>query len=708
MLVRKVDLETFGICYAIGWVNIDLKMKNNSQKNPSLSSVTRFPERSNQGIALLLSLLALLFFTEAQGAGVLKPVGSDIQSLEIRDHQVHATLNNGFARTEIVQSFYNPSQETLEAIYSFPLPEHASLSEMTLWAGEAELQGEVVKAAKAEQIYEEETANGNEAGLAKKDSYQRFEFRVYPVPAASEIRMRVVYYQPLELDTGIGSYKYPLEEGGTDQAAEQFWTRTETVSGHFSIEVEVKSAWPLKGIRTPGYQGTQSTDAEGDLVYSYQSTGGDLTKDFILYYMLEDSLPGRVEVIPYRDSSEKAGTFMMVVTPGVDLQPLTGGSDYIFVLDVSGSMKGKLHTLLEGVRRTIDSFRPEDRFRIVLFNNEAQEMTRGWITASESEVSKALSILDTIQSGGGTNLYAGLDIALRDMDDDRATSVILVTDGVTNTGQLSPKAFAELMAKNDIRVFGFLLGNSANWPLMKTICEASGGFYKSVSNSDDIIGQILLAKSKVLFESMHNVELSISGVKTFDVSPMKFRKVYRGQQLVLFGRYANAGRAKLRLSAGLTGADKEYVTEFDFPERDTLNPEIERLWAMDTIETLEWQKSIGYCSPAESESAITDLALQYQLVTDYTSMVVLEDEAFARHGIERRNQKRVAIEYKAQSERNRVPVANRRVDQNQPLFDNSAPRIPSNGNGGGGAVHPFAILGILLLVVGKRLIGRKS
>ncbi|MGY8695695.1 MAG: VIT domain-containing protein, partial [Verrucomicrobiia bacterium] len=275
---------------------------------------TTFSEGRKRVFATFCAFVGILAGSTMQGAGVLKPVDSGLQSLEIRDHQAHVTLNNGFARTEVSQTFFNPNQQDLEAVYTFPLPEHASLSEMTIWAGEKELQGEVVEKAKAEQVYEEETANGNEAGLAQKDSYKHFEFWVSPVPAQGEVRMRVVYYQPLKLDTGIGSYKYPLEEGGTDTAAVQFWTRNEVVTGNLSIDVEVKSAWPLKGIRTPGFQGTETTDAEGDLIYSYQSNGGDLTKDFVLYYMLEDNLPGRVEVIPFRDSSDKAGTFMMVVT----------------------------------------------------------------------------------------------------------------------------------------------------------------------------------------------------------------------------------------------------------------------------------------------------------------------------------------------------------------------------------------------------------
>ena len=101
--------------------------------------------------------------------------------------------------------------------------------------------------------------------------------------------------------------------------------------------------------------------------------------------------------------------------------------------------------------------------------------------------------------------------------------MVLVTDGVTNAGIVDPVEFHKLMKSHDIRVFGFLLGNSANWPLMRTICESSGGFYAGVSNDDDLVGQILLAKSKVAYEALHdgpplryNAELALWLISRYD------------------------------------------------------------------------------------------------------------------------------------------------------------------------------------------------
>jgi len=187
-------------------------------------------KRTNLLTAIALAGL-LCAAPELPAAGILTPANSADQPIQIKDHQVRVVINNGFAETEVHQTFYNPNGHDLEAVYSFPLPKSASLSEMTIWAGEREMQGEVVAREKARTIYEEERDRGNDAGLATKETYQRFEFRVTPVRANAETRVRFLYYQPIDIDTGIGRYLYPMEEGGTDDAATGFWQPGSKVEG---------------------------------------------------------------------------------------------------------------------------------------------------------------------------------------------------------------------------------------------------------------------------------------------------------------------------------------------------------------------------------------------------------------------------------------------------------------------------------------------
>jgi len=180
-----------------------------------------------------------------------------------------------------------------------------------------------------------------------------------------------------------------------------------------------------------------------------------------------------------------------------------------------------------------------------------------------ANVAAAVRTVEGLQADGSTNLYDGVGLALKGLDEDRATSVILVTDGVTNTGVVDPKSLEALGKQHDVRIFGFVIGNNANWPLVRLIAEATGGFYAAMSNEDDLLGQLLLAKSKITSEALHDATLKISGVRISDATDGAIGKIYRGQQLVVFGRYEQGGRATVTLQARMTGEDKTYTAAFD-------------------------------------------------------------------------------------------------------------------------------------------------
>jgi Ca-activated chloride channel family protein len=654
------------------------------------------PNRRLVALACALVALALAPGT-AFAAGTLAPAGSPQEPLEIADHHVEVVILNGFARTEVIQTFRNPGDSDIEGIYTFPLPKSASLAEMVIITGEQRLEGEVVPRRQAKQIYEEERDRGNDSGLASKEGYERFEFRVSRVPAGGQATIRFAYYQPLVIDTGVGRYHYPLEEGGTeDVAAAAFWHRRDKVEGRISVRVTLKSAWPVEEVRVPGFEAAAKIAKQGAGSYEVELERADasLNEDFVLYYRLADDLPGRVELVPYRPDPKQPGTFMMVLTPGIDLQPLAKGADYSFVLDVSGSMEGKLATLAQSVVTALGELDPADRFRIVTFDDRARALTRGWVTATPENVKRCAADVGRLRTGGSTNLYSGLQLGLEDLDDDRATSLVLVTDAVTNTGEVDPGRFRSLMERYDVRVFGFLLGNSANWPLMRVVCDTSGGFYASVSNADDVLGQIMLAKSKVTHEALHDVDLKIKGVKVSGLTDVP-KKIYRGQQLVIFGRYDKGGKARVSLRTRQTGADKTYQTEVELPDVDKRNPELERLWALDRVEKLELLRDVGDLDEKESAQGIRDLGVTYQIVTDETSMVVLSDEAFSEHGVERNNRERIEIEHRAQDARVDQSPQSYRADQHSPMFGGG--RAPRLGGGGGALGFDDALLALLAL-----------
>lgn len=648
--------------------------------------------------AILIAFLVLANVSE--GAGLLKPTNGDASDVFIKSHHVNVVINNGFAKTEVDQVFGNSSDIDLEAIYTFPVPKQASLSEVSLWIDGKEIIGEVVERQQARQIYEDQLSKGNDTALAEKNDYMTFDVSVYPVRAGSETRVRLVYYQPLEIDSNVGRYLYPLAEGGVDDQRISFWAVDDVVHEEFTFDLTLKSAFPVQDVRVPGYmdkalieqtgQAAEEGSGQSDEYHiRLDSTEGDaLTRDIIVYYRLADDVPARVEVVPYRAGKNEDGTFMVVVTPAADLQRITEGIDWVFVLDKSGSMSGgKIATLADGVSRVIAKMSANDRFRVITFNNGAQDFSGGFKNATEGNVQSILGKLSALHADGGTNLFAGLSMAYNGLDDDRTTNILLVTDGVANIGPTQHSDFLNLLCQYDIRLYTFVIGNSANQPLMERLAKDSNGFAMNISDSDDIVGRIMQVKSKILYEGLHDVELKFHGERVKDLTPAKPGSLYQGQQLVMFGRYTGSGPVRVELSAKISGQQHSWDCDADFPEIDTDNPEIERLWALSMIdEMMQEIREMG--ESASLKQAIVNLGTEYSLVTDYTSMVVLSEEQMEEAGIQRRNADRVNRERTAQQQRNNQPAKNYRVDQNKqnPSGNNGAfdgRKSPGIGTGSG-------------------------
>ena len=109
--------------------------------------------------------LILLVFSTSQAAGLLKPRTGDQSQIAIKPNQVEVVINNGFARTEVDQEFVNTGDVDLEALYSFPLPKQASLSELSLWINGQEVVGEVLEKERVKRVYEDQKSRGNDTAL---------------------------------------------------------------------------------------------------------------------------------------------------------------------------------------------------------------------------------------------------------------------------------------------------------------------------------------------------------------------------------------------------------------------------------------------------------------------------------------------------------------------------------------------------------------
>ncbi len=704
-------------------------------------------KRSPLFAALSLST-ALLVSPAIEAAGLLKPSNASYAELKIKEHHVDVVIEDMYATTTVEQVFHNPNAQSLEAIYSFPVPEKAAVGEFTYWINGQPVTGEVIEKKRAREIYEQEKQQGHETALVEKDKYKTFDISVFPVMPNQDVRIKLVYLQNTQTDTGIGRYVYPLEEGGVDEQKLSFWDRNETVDENFSFDVKLRTSYPVDGLRMPKHphaalQQINSQEWQASLAnqHSAQSIGGtvddqvasnlplpsiqqeneskattattpqvqtsvaSLDQDILLYWRHKENLPASVDMVAYKESGSSKGTYKLTLTPGTDLPVLTQGRDWVFVLDISGSMQGKFAALVEGVRNGLQQLNAQDRFKVVLFNDRADNFTNGYLPVDTNSITRVIEKLDKVQPGNGTNLYAGIRSGINQLDSDRSTAVILVTDGVANVGTTEKSKFLSLLEKRDARLFTFIMGNSANRPLLEEMTEVSNGFAMSISNADDISGQIMLAKGKMSHASMRDIKIEIEGVRSKNmVTPTLSNTLYHGQQLTVLGHYYQPGEATIRLTGTIDGQKKSYTSQFTLPDVATKHPELERLWAYSAIEELQAQ--LDYMGQdKDSEQAIVETAVEYGLVTDYTSMIIVRDEVFSAQNITRNNKDRVQKEQAAREQRakNQVQAQQHRVDSQKPMFvDQSAKQPnqsqsrasvqPSRSGSGGGAVSPWLVI----------------
>ena len=654
-----------------------------------------------RGLAALGLLLALPA-TWASAAGLLVPTGSD-RSLAIDSQQVAVRIDNGIAVTTVTQVFKNDAPQPLEALYTFPVPREASVSNFSMWINGKEVLGEVLERQRAREIYRQVTrVEKKDPGLLEQVDFKTFEMRVFPVPAKGEQRIQISYYQPVDYDSGFATYVYPLEMD--DEAVTQ-------MNGEFSLLVDVASNIPLKKIASPSHKEALVTAELTKDRYraSIESAQGNLDRDFVLVYELERERLG-LDVLTSRTAGDD-GYFMLLLTPGSQFDEAQKQVNVTFVIDASGSMRqvGKLDLARQAASLAIGSLRETDTFNIIAFNIAPRPLFDAPLPAAPDNLAKAREFLSGLEGRGGTDLAPALDEALAMQLPDARNAIVLLSDGQATASDDHSSVMATLArSATQTRIFSFGIGNEVNRPLLDRLATQTGGLADYVSGQDEVERKIRLIQAKLSSPVATDLELSVDGVKIHDVTPSRLPNLYRGQQLVLMGRYSGAGEAKLTLSGTLAGKQELLSETVKFPESDASHPQIQRMWAWRQVDERLAQLRGGEQSPSLIDQVVK-LGVDYSIVTPFTAFLVLENESeYQRFSIERKNAARISTERQALDQQFAAPARRSAPRDTAPPAEEVASATPANrnlpdngGSGGGGAVEWLFLAGLGALAAGR-------
>ena len=593
-----------------------------------------------------LTLAALLVQTSGHAAGLLIADGGQGGVLEVKEHDVHVTLNNGIAVTKVTQVFHNTEKRQVEALYTFPVPKGASVANFSMWINGKEMVGEVLEKQRAREIYNAYKQVRRDPGLLEQTGYRTFDLRIFPIGPEADQKVQITYYQELDFDHDIATYVYPLAtvtRKGLD-------TRT---TGKFAISVDVKSAVPIAELESPSHGAAFAVaqHSEGYWQASLETAGGSLARDVVLACHVARPKTGMDLITSKRDGED--GFFCLSLTAGQEVAQKQDSMDYVFVVDVSGSMAadGKLLTAKDSVGAFLNELGESDRFEVMTFNIRPELAFGQLQLANPANKQRALEYLARREASGGTVLQPAIATAYKYASNDRPLNVIILSDGLTEPQERQVLLQQIQGRPGNTRVFCIGVGNDVNRPLLEQLAEDSGGLAAFLSPSDNFPRQARAFRQKLMRPFATNLEVKFAGVDVTQLEPAAVPNLYFGAPVRIYGRYRGGGTAAVTLRGSVKGVEVKQAAQLEFPKSDAANPEINRLWASHRISgLLKDADRKGDRSPVVPE--IVRLGEDFSIVTEYTSFLVLENDAeYQRWKIARRNLERLGGDRQVQAKR---------------------------------------------------------
>lgn len=551
--------------------------------------------------------------------------------LEVKNHFVDVTIKNQIATTSVDQTFRNPGNQRLEGEYIFPVPKGAQIDKFSMEIDGTMTEAELLPADKARKIYEDIVRQMKDPALMEYAGRDMFKVRVFPIEPKSDKRIKLSYTQLIKSENGLTEYIYPLN-------TEKFSASPiETVS----VRVKIDCDQPLKSVYSPSHEVEIKRNSDTQATLGFEAKNKKPDSDFIVYYGTDQKRVG-ANLLCYRNSGEE-GFFLLLASPGVSRPDgAVSPKDVTFVVDTSGSMSGeKLPQAKRALQFCIDNLNEVDRFEIIRFSTEAEPLFSGLVEANQANRDKAATFIKKLKPTGGTAINDALAEALKHPESTgpaRPHLIVFLTDGQPTIGETSEAKILERLAeaKSKARVFCFGIGTDINTHLLDKIAEKTRASTEYVLPEENIeikvsgffakVTEPVLASPKLVFPT----ELKVT-----KMYPNELPDFFKGEQVIVAGRYAGTGKSTVKLEGTVDGEAKEYAFDVEFAENQADLAFLPRLWAMRRIGYLLDQIRLNGES-SELKDEVAQLAKEFGIVTPYTAFLILEDEK--KSGITRSRQ----------------------------------------------------------------------
>ncbi len=566
-----------------------------------------------------------------------------LDQLPLKSTAADVRVAGVIADVRVTQVYQNEGKKTLEAVYVFPASTRASVYGMKMTIGERTIIAKVREREQARREYEQAKKEGKSASLLEQKRPNVFQMNVANILPGDVIQVELSYTELLVPTKGTYEFVYPTVVGprysnlpeATAPKSEE-WVQNpylqegEAPTYGFDIHLSLSGSMPIQQVASSSHKVSVNYESPSLATVRLdpsEKSGGN--RDFILKYRLAG---GKIESGLLLYKGEKENFFLLMVQPpervtAAHIPP----REYVFIVDVSGSMRGfPLDISKQLLKDLIGNLRPTDKFNVLLFAGDSRTLSEQSLPATPENIGQAITFMEQQRGGGGTELLPALQHALGMKGTEGYSRLfVIVTDGYVRV----EKAAFDLIRNNlgTANMFAFGIGSSVNRHLIEGMARVGMGEPLVITKPVEAPGKASAFREYIQSPVLTRAKADFGQFDVHDVEPPGIPDVLAERPVIIFGKWRGEAKGKIRLT-GLTG-DRKYEQTVDVGQSSPMeaNAALPYLWARHKIALLS---DYGQVQPGDEsiKAEVTRLGLTYNLLTAYTSFVAIDSLIRAKDG----------------------------------------------------------------------------
>lgn len=565
-----------------------------------------------------------------------------VDALPLLSTSAEVHIAGCIADVRIMQRYKNDGKKPIEAIYVFPASTQAAVYRMQLQIGTRLIKAVIQEKQQAFKTYEKAKQEGKSASLLSQHRPNVFQMNIANLLPGDTIEVELAYTELLPLEAGQYSFVFPTVVGPryssdivassphTSWVEAPYLFERQTPSYAFDLQVHLNAGLTIQKISSPSHSiqplftGASTARIHLD---TKEATGGD--RDFILHYQLAaDQIQDGLLLW----EGEQENFFLtMIQPPKAPTQSEVIPREYIFLLDVSGSMAGYPLDLAKGILKDLfASLSPKDYFNIVFFEGGAQALSETSIPATVPELDRAIRFIEGVKGGGGTEMLTAIQKAMQlPKRAGTSRSFAIVTDGYIRVEEDIFDYIRQHLGQANFFALG--IGTSVNRHLIEGIARVAMSESFVATQAAD--GRAIAQKFTQYIQSpvLTDIEVQFEGIETYDVIPKQIPDLMAERPILVFGKYRGAPRGEIIIMG--QQADQLYQRSLSISPRlaQPNHSALPYLWARHKVKALD-DFGRAFVRKEEDIQTITSIGLSYSLLTNYTSFVAVDSVVRQKHG----------------------------------------------------------------------------